>query len=95
MTETGTIIFDPLLPWIVLWAGIALAIVFVGVAIWRGMSGWWLRGLALATLLLAVANPSLQIEEREPLTDIVLLVVCVFGFVVVSKSSVHRYESNL
>ncbi len=73
--ETGTVIFDPLLPWPVLWIGIAFAVVFVGLAIWRGLSGWWLRGLALATLLLAVSNPSLQVEEREPLTDIVLLVV--------------------
>ena len=73
--ETGTIIFDPLLPWAVLWAGVALAAVFVGLALWRGLSGWWLRGAALAALLLAVANPSLQIEDREELTDIVLLVV--------------------
>ncbi len=75
MTETGTLIFDPLLPWAVLWAGIAFAVVFVGLAIWKGMAGWWLRGLALATLLLAVANPSLQVEDRESLSDIVLLVV--------------------
>ncbi|MCG6883883.1 MAG: hypothetical protein LJE62_09040 [Silicimonas sp.] len=73
--ETGTIIFDPLLPWAMLFAGMAFAVVFVGLAIWRGLSGWWLRAAALAMLLLAVANPSLQIEDREQLTDIVLLVV--------------------
>ncbi len=73
--ETGTIIFDPLLPWPALWVGMAVALAFVVLAVWRGLSGWWLRGLALATLLLAVSNPSLQVEEREPLTDIVLLVV--------------------
>ncbi len=75
MMETGTIIFDPLLPWPVLWMGCAVAVLFVALAVYRGLSGWWLRGLALATLLLAVANPSLQVEDREPLTDIVLLVV--------------------
>ncbi len=75
MTETGTIILDPLLPWPVLWLAIAFAVVFAGIAIWRGLNGWWLRGLALAVLLLAIANPSLQVEDREPLTDIVLLVV--------------------
>ena len=75
MIETGTIIFDPLLPWPVLWAAMGFALVFAGIAVWRGLSGWWLRGLALAVLLLAIANPSLQIEDREPLTDIVLLVV--------------------
>ena len=73
--ETGTIIFDPLVPWPVLWAAIAFAVVFAGIAVWRGLSGWWLRGLALGVLLLAIANPALQIEERETLTDIVILVV--------------------
>jgi hypothetical protein len=73
--ETGTVIFDPFLPWPVVWAAIALAAVFVGLAVWRRLSGWWLRGLALAALLLALANPSLQVEERETLTDIVILVV--------------------
>ena len=73
--ETGAIIFDPLLPWPVLWVAVALAVAFAFVAVWRGLSGWWLRGLALAVLVLAIANPSLQIEERDPLSDIVLLVV--------------------
>lgn len=73
--DTSTLIFDPLLPWPVLWGLLAFAILFFFVAVWRGLSGWWLRGLALAVLLLGVANPSLQIEEREALSDIVLLVV--------------------
>ena len=73
--ETGTLIFDPLLPWPVLWAGLALAVIFVALAIWGRLSGWWLRALALGALLLAISNPSLQFEDREPLTDIVLLVV--------------------
>ena len=73
--ETGTIILDPLIPWPVLWLAIAFSLVFAGIAVWRGLSGWWLRGLALGVLLLAIANPALQIEERETLTDIVILVV--------------------
>ena len=73
--ETGTIIFDPLLPWPSLIAGVCLAAVFLFLAIWRGLRGWWLRGLALATLLFAIANPSLQTEDREALSDIVILVV--------------------
>ncbi len=72
---SGSVIFDPLLPWPILWIGVVFACVFAGIAIWRGLSGWWLRAGAFALLLLAVANPSLQIEDRDPLTDIVLLVV--------------------
>ncbi|NNE80920.1 MAG: hypothetical protein HKN18_11685 [Silicimonas sp.] len=73
--ETGSIIFDPLLPWPVLYGAIACALIFALVAVWRGLSAWWLRGLALAVLLLAIANPSLQTENRNPLSDIVVLVV--------------------
>lgn len=72
---TGSVIFDPLLPWPALWAVLALALAMTGFAVWRGLAGWWLRGLAAAAALLAIANPSLQTEERTPLSDIVVLVV--------------------
>ena len=73
--QSGSIIFDPFLSWPILWAAVGIAVIFTAIAIWRGLSGWWLRGLALAVLLLAVSNPSLQVEEREALTDIVILLV--------------------
>ena len=73
--ETGTILFDPLLPWPAVLAGAMLAVLFVGIAVWRGLAGWWLRGMAFGVLVLALANPSLQVEDREALSDIVLLVV--------------------
>jgi len=69
------VIFDPLLPWPVLYAAIGLAAAFVLFAVWRGLNGWWLRGPALAVLLVALANPSLQDEDRDPLSDIVVMVV--------------------
>jgi hypothetical protein len=71
----SNIVLDPLLAMPVLWAACAFAAVFVAIAVWRGLKGWWLRGAALATLLLALANPSLQTEEREALSDIVIAVV--------------------
>jgi hypothetical protein len=72
---TGTLILDPLVPvWAVLALG-ALAVALVGVAVWRGLSGWWLRGLASVALLAALLNPSLQEEDRAPLSDIVIAVV--------------------
>jgi hypothetical protein len=72
---TGTLIFDPLLPWPMLYGALALAAAAIVVALWRGLSGWWLRGLTAAVLLLALANPSLQEEDRAPLTDIVIAIV--------------------
>lgn len=72
---TGTLVFDPLLPWLVLYAATGLAGLGIVVALWRGLAGWWLRGLTAAVLLLAIANPSLQEEDRAPLSDIVLAVV--------------------
>lgn len=69
------VIFDPLIPWQALYAAVAIAAAFVIFAIWRGLNGWWLRGPALAVLLLGIANPSLQDEERDPLSDIVVMVV--------------------
>ncbi|MDF0597803.1 hypothetical protein [Psychromarinibacter halotolerans] len=72
---TGSIIFDPLLDWPLVWAALAVAILFVAAAVWRGLSGWWLRGLAAAVLVVALLNPSLQQEQRAPLSDIVILVV--------------------
>ena len=71
----GSIVFAPLLPWLAIWIACAFAVVFTGWSLWRGQSGWWLRGLTAVALLMALANPSLQIEERSPLSDIVFLVV--------------------
>ncbi len=72
---TGSVIFDPLLAWPLVWAALGVAVLFTAAALWRGLSGWWLRALAAAVLLVALFNPSLQQEERAPLSDIVILVV--------------------
>ena len=72
---TGSIVFDPLLSWPVLWALIGVAVLLLIAALWRGLAGWWLRGLTAAVLLTALANPALQEEDRAPLSDIVIAVV--------------------
>ncbi|KCV81411.1 hypothetical protein ATO10_12419 [Actibacterium atlanticum] len=71
----GVVIFDPLVPWMVVWILIALAVAYVGLAAWRRLAGWAFRGLAALALLAAIANPSLQSEIRESLSDIVVAVV--------------------
>jgi hypothetical protein len=72
---TGSVIFDPLLPWPVVGLIAAIALASVGIALWRGLRGWPFRALAALALLAALSNPSLQEEDRTPLSDIVLLVV--------------------
>ncbi|MES2143605.1 MAG: glutamine amidotransferase [Pseudomonadota bacterium] len=72
---TQSLILDPLVPWPVLLALVGAALLFVALAVWRGLSGWWLRGLTAAVLLAALANPSLQTEQRAPQGDIVIVVV--------------------
>ncbi|PRX37115.1 hypothetical protein SAMN05216257_101133 [Meinhardsimonia xiamenensis] len=72
---TGSVIFDPLLPWAFV-AGLGMALAaFLALALWRGLSGWWLRAMAAAVVLAALANPSFQREEREALSDIVIAVI--------------------
>ncbi len=70
---TGTVLFDPLIP-LPLLIGLAVLAAFgILLALWRGLSGWALRGLAAAVVLAALAGPSYQTEDRAPLSDIVLL----------------------
>jgi len=71
---TGTLIFDPLIPWPVLTVIACMALAGIALALWRGLSGWALRGLAVCVLLGALAGPVYQIEDRQPLTDIVVLI---------------------
>ncbi len=72
---TQNILFDPLIAWPLILGLAGAALAMLALQIWRGLSGWWLRGLAATLLLVALANPALQNEEREELQDIVLLVV--------------------
>ncbi len=70
---TGTVIFDPLVPWTVLYLLVACAVAGVVLALVRGLNGWALRGLAAAVVIGALSGPSYQQEDRAPLTDIVVL----------------------
>ncbi|SFJ36538.1 hypothetical protein [Celeribacter neptunius] len=69
------LVFSPLVPLPVLIVLAGVAVVLIAVAGWRGLSGWPLRGLAALAILISLAGPSLRQEERDPLTDIVFLVV--------------------
>ena len=56
------------------WAGVALAAVLVVLLLVRRTRGALFRALALAALLLALANPTLRQEERESLANIAIVV---------------------
>ena len=71
----SSVVFAPLLPWIAVWVLAGFAAVLLGFALWCGLAGWALRALAAGVLVMALTNPSLQEEDREPLNDIVLLIV--------------------
>ncbi|MEQ8306442.1 MAG: hypothetical protein RIA09_07765 [Hoeflea sp.] len=67
--------FSPLLPLPLIIALAAAAALLVGWAVFRRMRGALLRALALAALVLALANPVANFEEREPVSSIVAIVV--------------------
>ncbi|QHQ36135.1 hypothetical protein [Algicella marina] len=73
--EFSAVDFAPVLPWPLL-AGLAgLSLLLIVFSLWRGLAGWWLRGLAALVLLTALAEPSLKQEERSFLPDIAFLVI--------------------
>jgi hypothetical protein len=71
----GNVILDPLVPLVVLYTLAALVCLGLVFAVWRRLLGWALRALAAIVILGAIANPSLQQEDRAELSDIVLAVV--------------------
>jgi len=72
---TGQILLDPLIPLALIYGLAALAGLALVIAVWRRLAGWALRALAALVLLAAIANPSLQNEQRAALSDIIIAVV--------------------
>lgn len=72
---TGTLAFAPLVPWPALWALAALAVLGLGLALWRKLPGRALRALALVAVVTALAGPHIQHEERRALSDVIILLV--------------------
>ena len=73
--SAASLVFAPLVPWPLLWAGAALAALVLALAAWRGLAGWVLRALGAMVLVAALSGPSLQSEDRAPLGDILVVVV--------------------
>jgi hypothetical protein len=69
------IAFAPLVPTLVLWLALAAILVIAAVLLVARARGAAIRVLALALILLALANPSFTQEEREPLSSVAAVVV--------------------
>ena len=67
--------FSPMVPAPLFWAGAVLAVLLVGLLLFRRNRGAVLRALSLAALLLALSNPTLRQEERESLANIAIVVI--------------------
>nr|WP_325248441.1 hypothetical protein [Amylibacter sp.] len=67
--------FTPLIPQPLLTGFAVVCLVFVALATWRRLPGWWLRALGLVIVLGALAQPVIRQEERENLSNIVFVVV--------------------
>ena len=71
----ANVALSPLLPW---WSLAVLAVLGCGSALfglWRGGRDMIWRLLAALVLLVGLANPSLRLEQREPLRDVAAVVV--------------------
>src|SRR5499427_7379464 len=69
------ITFAPLVPTVVLWTALVAATVITALLLLGRPRGAFLRILALALILLALANPSFTREDREPLSSVAAVVV--------------------
>jgi len=70
-----TLQFAPFLPWIAIAAIGLAAVVLAGIGLWQGLRGAVIRALALALLVLALANPVVMQEDREALSTVVPVIV--------------------
>ena len=67
--------FAPLVGMQVLWAAVAAAVILSLLLIVSRSHGAVVRSLALVLIVLALANPSLTREDREPLSSVAVVVV--------------------
>ncbi len=69
------IAFAPLVPAYVVWAALAVTLIIAALLLAGRSRGAVIRSIALALMVLALANPSFTREDREPLTSVAAVVV--------------------
>ncbi|MEO0809539.1 MAG: hypothetical protein AAFW82_02660 [Pseudomonadota bacterium] len=65
----------PLIPMPLFWLAIVCAVALIVIMLMRGTRGALFRALALAALIGALANPTLQEEQRENLCNIAIVII--------------------
>ena len=74
MTNFNVAISPLLPPWLLIALAVG-AIIVVGLAIYARRRGAWLRALGMGLILFSLVDPSLVREDREPLKDVVAVVL--------------------
>jgi hypothetical protein len=67
--------FAPLVPDYVVWTALVVAILLTVLLVLVKARGIWMRAVAMALFVLAIANPSITSEERDPLTSVAVVIV--------------------
>ena len=67
--------FAPHVPWVLLWIATGLAATLTIASFALRAHGVWARALVFAALIFVIANPLIVNETREPLPDVVALVI--------------------
>src|SRR5919197_3908804 len=67
--------FAPLVPETVVWVVLAIACVLAALLVFARARGLWMRIVAMALFVLALANPSITREDRDPLTSVAVVVI--------------------
>jgi hypothetical protein len=70
-----TIDFAPLVPTVLLWAFAVLSVLLTAYAFFRRARGAWARALLFVVTMLVLAHPLIVHQTREPLSDVVALVI--------------------
>ena len=67
--------FSPLVPAYVVWGAVVVAFAISLLIVLGRTRGALVRTIALALFVLALANPSITREDRDPLTSVAVVVV--------------------
>src|SRR5665647_660261 len=67
--------FAPLVPDYVVWAALGVAVLIAALLLIARSRGAPVRAIALALMVLALANPSLTREDRDPIPSVVAVIV--------------------